>query len=524
MHTTDLPRIATAQPFRRLRLILGDQLNARHSWFRAPAEQADTLYVLMEIRSETDYAWHHAQKVLGIFAAMRAFAQALATAGMAVHYLRLGDEDNHHSFAANLATLLARHQISTLEWQQPDEWRVAQHLNEFAAQSGLPYQVVDSEHFLAEQAQISQQFAQKIPRMEFFYRAMRRQYQLLLTPEGEPLGGQWNFDADNRQRWPGNPPAPSWPQPRHDLRELWQEINAAGVRTLGAPQADAFNWPLSRREAQDWLRHFIAHALPHFGAYQDAMSQASPTLFHAGLSFALNIKLLHPLEVIQAAIAAYEHGAVSLPTVEGFVRQILGWREFVRGVYWARMPGYRALNVLQHQRPLPRWYWDGQTKMACLRHAIGQSLSMAYAHHIQRLMVTGNFALLAGIDPDQVDAWYLGIYIDAFEWVELPNTRGMSQYADGGLLGSKPYAGSASYIGKMSDYCKGCAYQPKLRHGEMACPFNSLYWHFHARHAEGLARNPRLAMSYRSWEKLGAQEQAATLAQAERYLAQLDDL
>lgn len=520
----ELPRVSPDQTFRRLRLILGDQLNARHSWYRAPATQGDTLYVLMEVRSETDYVWHHAQKVLGIFSAMRRFARALTQSGLAVHYILLGEADNQHRFAANLATLIDRHQISELQWQQPDEWRVAEHLRQFAADCGVAHQVVDSEHFLADQAQISQQFAQKIPRMEFFYRAMRRQYQILLDADGEPLGEQWNFDADNRQRWPGNPPAPAWPQPRHDLRALWAEIVATGVHTIGEPQADTFNWPLSRREAQGWLQHFITHALPHFGAYQDAMSCASPTLFHAGLSFALNIKLLHPMEVIQAALAAFEAGAVKLATVEGFVRQILGWREFVRGVYWARMPGYRTLNALGHQRALPRWYWDGQTKMACLQHAIGQSLSMAYAHHIQRLMVTGNFALLAGIDPDQVDAWYLGIYIDAFEWVELPNTRGMSQYADGGLLGSKPYAGSASYIGKMSDYCKGCAYQPKLRHGTMACPFNSLYWHFHHRHAERLARNPRLAMSYRSWAKLAPAEQEATLAQAELYLAQLDDL
>ncbi|WP_373975933.1 cryptochrome/photolyase family protein [Chitinibacter sp. SCUT-21] len=524
MNAAKLPQAPAGQSFRRLRLILGDQLNARHSWLRDASEQADTLYVLMEIRSETDYVWHHAQKVLGIFAAMRGFACALAQAGFVVHYISLGAAENRQSFAANLSALMQRHQITELAWQQPDEWRVAQHLREFAATCGVQHQIVDSEHFLADQAQISTQFAQKIPRMEFFYRAMRRQYQILLDAAGQPLGGQWNFDADNRQRWPGNPPAPSWPQPQHDLRALWDEIVAAGVTTLGEPQAAAFNWPLSRREAQAWLQHFIVHALPHFGAYQDAMSRASPTLFHAGLSFALNLKLLHPMEVIQAALAAYQQGAVSLATVEGFVRQILGWREFVRGVYWARMPEYRQLNVLSHQRDLPAWYWTGQTNMACLQHAISQSLSLSYAHHIQRLMVTGNFALLAGIDPDQVDAWYLGIYIDAFEWVELPNTRGMSQYADGGLLGSKPYAGSASYISKMSDYCKGCAYQPKLRHGEMACPLNSLYWHFHHRHADRLARNPRLAMTYRSWGKLSTAEQAATLAQAEIYLAKLDAL
>jgi deoxyribodipyrimidine photolyase-related protein len=309
-----------------------------------------------------------------------------------------------------------------------------------------------------------------------------------------------------------------------NLAALWQEIQSCKVKTLGNPQAENFPWPITRSQAKAWLKHFVANALPNFGEFQDAMSTASATLFHAGISFALNIKLLHPLEVIQAAIKEFNEGRVSIATTEGFVRQILGWREFVRAVYWARMPNYAQLNVLRHERPLPRWYWDGDTKMNCLQHAIGQSLDGAYAHHIQRLMITGNFALLAGCAPDAVDAWYLGIYIDAFEWVEMPNTRGMSQYADGGILGSKPYAGSASYIHKMSDYCQNCHYQHKLRHGEKACPFNSLYWHFHARHAERLAKNPRIGMTYRLWEKMSLQEREQTLAQAEIYLAKIDDL
>ena len=234
--------------------------------------------------------------------------------------------------------------------------------------------------------------------------------------------------------------------------------------------------------------------------------------------------MLHPLKVIRAAFKEFNAGRVSIETVEGFVRQILGWREFVRGVYWARMPGYAQMNALQHERPLPSWYWSSETKMNCVKHAIRHSLDHAYAHHIQRLMVTGNFALLAGCSPREVDAWYLGIYIDAFEWVEMPNTRGMSQYADGGIVGSKPYAGSASYINKMSDYCKNCHYQHKLRHGENACPFNSLYWHFHARHAERLSPNPRMGMTYKLWQKMSTTERDNTLAQAEIYLMNIDDL
>ena len=508
-----------------LRLILGDQLNIQHSWFsQAERARSDVLYVLMELRSETDYARHHAQKVLGIFAAMRGFASALQAAGCRVRYIRINNSENQQNFISNLKQLIQTEQITQLERQQADEYRLESLFLAAEAQLGISIKVVDSEHFLADRAVISAQFRQKIPRMEFFYRALRKQYQILLDVDGQPVGGQWNFDHDNRKRRNGQPAAPAWPNYAADLSALWQDITAAGVKTIGQAQANAFPWPITRTQAKDALAKFIQNALPHFGAYQDAMSTASPTLFHAGLSFALNLKLLHPLEVIQAALQEYEAGRVSLSTVEGFVRQILGWREFVRGVYWARMPEYGQLNALDHQRQLPRWYWDGQTKMNCAQHAIKQSLELGYAHHIQRLMVTGNFALLAGIDPDEVDAWYLGIYVDAFEWVEMPNTRGMSQYADGGLLGSKPYAGSASYINKMSDYCKGCHYDAKQRHGESACPFNSLYWHFHHRHAARLGKNPRLGMTYQTLNKMSETERAATLAQAERYLAQLDQL
>ncbi len=505
-----------------LRLILGDQLNAGHSWLRERRD--DVIYLLMEVRSETDYVRHHAQKVLAIFAAMRGFAAALQAAGHHVHYLRIGDPHNRQSLAANLAQVATELGIQRIERIEADEYRVEQALDQAIAALGLPSQTVSAEHFLLERREIAAQFASKVPRMATFYRAMRLRFRLLLDAAGEPVGGQWSYDADNREKWPGTPAAPAWPNPRHDLRALWAEIQAAGVQTLGEPSAEAFPWPLSRREARLWLAHFIEHALPHFGRFQDALSRESRTLFHSGLSFALNVKLLHPLEVIQAALAAFEAGKVPLADIEGFVRQILGWREFVRGVYWARMPGYAQLNALNAQRPLPSWYWSGDTQMACLQQAIRQSLDSAYAHHIQRLMVTGNFALLAGCAPDEVDAWYLGIYIDAFEWVELPNTRGMSQFADGGLLGSKPYCGSASYMQRQGDYCRGCHYDAKRRHGERACPLNSLYWHFHLRHADSLGRNPRLAMPYKAWSRMDETERSATLAQAEHYLARLDTL
>ena len=506
----------------RLRLILGDQLNARHSWFRHVDDEV--IYVLMEVRSETDYVRHHAQKVLGIFAAMRRFAHALTHAGHRVEYVRIGEARNRQDFASNLAWLIEQFKVTQVERMEADEWRVEQALDHAFDASGLPHMVASAEHFLLDRKEVSERFAQRVPRMEFFYRDLRRRHSILLEPDGEPRGGRWNFDAQNRDRWPGDPPAPAWPWRQHDLKALWAEIQAAGVTTLGEPAADAFGWPLTRHEAKMWLADFVAQRLIHFGQFQDALSEQSATLFHAGLSFALNLKMLHPREVIDAALGAFERGEADLAATEGFVRQILGWREYVRAIYWASMPDYASVNVLEARRPLPVWYWTADTKMACLRAAITQSLQLGYAHHIQRLMVTGNFALLAGCDPDEVDRWYLGIYVDAFEWVELPNTRGMSQFADGGVVGSKPYAASAAYINRQSDHCKGCHYKHTLRHGTEACPLNSLYWHFHVRHRDALGRNPRLAMPYRNWDRMDLAERSATLAQAEVYLANMDEL
>lgn len=506
----------------RLRLILGDQLNAAHPWFRRP--DPDAVLVMMEVRSETDYVMHHAQKVLAIFAAMRRFAAALSAAGHRVHYLRIADPDNRQSFLANLEMLAARYRANRFERIEADEWRVEQLLDDAGARLGLPTAVVAADHFLCPRAEIAGTFAARVPRLEFFYRDMRRRHRILLDEQGKPTGGRWNFDAENRARWPGEPPAPAWPWEATDLTALWQEILAAGVRTIGEPAAGALAWPLSRAQARRGLQTFVEQVLPCFGRFQDAMSLGSPLLFHSALSFALNTKMLHPREVIDAALQAFEAGRIDIAACEGFVRQILGWREYVRGVYWGRMPEYASSNALDARRPLPRWYWSGDTGMACLRAAIGQSLRLAYAHHIQRLMLTGNFALLAGCDPREVDAWYLGIYIDAFEWVEMPNTRGMSLYADGGLVASKPYAASASYIGRQSDYCKACRYDSGRRHGVNACPFNALYWDFLLRHEAHFADNPRMAMPYRAWQRMDEGERRATLTYARHLLDGLDVL
>ncbi|MBN8488811.1 MAG: cryptochrome/photolyase family protein, partial [Burkholderiales bacterium] len=350
--------------------------------------------------------------------------------------------------------------------------------------------------------------------MERFYRQMRTRHDVLMAG-GKPLGGRWNFDHDNRKPWPGLPREPADPRVRHDHSALWQRIKATDVKHFGNPAADRLAWPLNRAEALAQLEDFVAEALPHFGDFQDALSSRAWRLFHSLLSFALNTKMLGPREVVQRVEAAHAKGEVPLAAAEGFIRQIIGWREYVRGVYWAHMPGYVDHNVFGHHTPLPAWFWTGKTRMRCLAHSIGQSLEHAYAHHIQRLMVIGNFALLAGLAPAEVHRWYLGIYIDAFEWVELPNTLGMSQYADGGLMASKPYVATGRYIQRMGGGCAGCRYDPGQRVGERACPYTTLYWDFLMRHEAMLARQPRMALHVRNLVRLGADERQAVRARAD---------
>ena len=506
-----------------LRLVLGDQLNPLHSWFAQV--RPDVVYVLMEVRSETDYVRHHAQKVLGIFAAMRDLAAQLKAAGHRVRHVAIDHPSNRQSLTANLDALIAHYGAGAVQYQAPDEWRLDQQLREWAAACPVPVTMVDSEHFLTERDEAARWFASKKTwLMESFYRQQRKKHRVLMTADGKPEGGQWNFDADNRKPWPGTPAAPADTRPCHDHSALWQSIEAAGVQTLGQPQASAFRWPLNRQEALQQLDHFIDHALPHFGDFQDALTSQHWHLFHSLLSFALNTKMLHPREVVQRAEAAWREGHAPLHAAEGFIRQILGWREYVRGVYWAHMPGYTEANALAHTRPLPEWFWTGNTRMACLASAIGQSLEHAYAHHIQRLMVIGNFALLAGLDATALHRWYLGIYIDAFEWVEAPNTLGMSQWADGGQLATKPYVSSAAYLQRMGDHCKGCAYNPKARTGDDACPFNALYWDFFDRHRAHFQHNPRLGVVYHQLSRMSGEALTALQEQSARTLARLSDL
>ena len=380
-----------------LKLILGDQLNPLHSWFQA--SDPEVVYLMLEMRQETDYVLHHAQKILAIFAGMRDFARALKAGGHRVHYLAIDDPANRQSLPANLDWLIAHYDATALKYQAPDEWRLDTQLAAYGAAQTIPCGMVDSEHFYTARTDCAELFAgRRTWLMENFYRDMRKRHKVLM--EGaKPVGGKWNYDHENRGTWKGVPAEPLDFRPVHDHSALWDTIVAAGVKSFGQPHAQALTWPLNRAEALLQLDAFVVHALPHFGAFQDAMSATAPRLFHSLLSFAMNTKMISPAEVVRTVETAWREQGVPLEAAEGFIRQILGWREYIRGVYWARMPDYAERNVFDHQTPLPDWFWTGQTKMRCLSNAIGDSLENAHAHHIQRLMIIGNFSLLAGLQP-----------------------------------------------------------------------------------------------------------------------------
>jgi len=507
-----------------IRLIFGDQLNAKHSWFSAI--NPNVLYVMMEVRQETDYAPHHIQKVLGIFLAMRTFAQQLTALGHNLKYFKLDDNDNQQSVTTNLHQLLLQKKATQFHYLIPDEYRVATYMQSFCISLSIPTEVLSTEHFMSEPKEFADLFeGKKTFIMDSFYRFMRRKHDILIE-NNKPLFGKWSFDGDNRKKLPKNTPIPAPLLFHKDVSDLVKLISNHGVKTIGTVAADNFIWPTSNDEAQQLLDYFCKNLLVHFGTYQDAMAVNQWSIFHSRLSFAMNLKLISPHQVIHQAVQHWKinQSTIDYHQIEGFVRQILGWREYMRGLYWTQMPAFASLNFFEHQNPLPQWFWSGETKMTCLSQSIKQSLTYSYAHHIQRLMVTGNFALLAGVHPDEVDQWYLGIYIDAFEWVEITNTRGMSQYADGGLTGTKPYISSASYIDKMSDYCSNCYYDKKEKIGSKACPFNSLYWNFIDNHRAKLSSNPRMTMMYAVWDKMDANTQSAILTKAQIYLSKIDEL
>ncbi len=501
-----------------LRIILGDQLNARHSWFKT--KNNDTLYVIAEMHQEANYVKHHGQKICAFFKAMEKFAHALNGAGHSALHLTLDDTKPYGDFIELATHLCQKYSITELQYQQPDEYRLSQQLTKLHNIKNVTTTIADTEHFLLNQTDADKWIKKdKHNTMEAFYRKMRKRYNLLMDGD-KPLGGKWNYDQNNRQKLKPDD-LKDIPKPltfAEDVSDIIIRLNKHNIAYIGNV-TEHLIWPTSRKESLTLLAHFCEVCFPLFGTFQDAMTENHKhqwSLYHSRISFSLNSKMLHPKEVINTAIDAFNQNKnIDIAQVEGFVRQILGWREYIRAVYWVNMPSYAQKNALEANNPLPEYFWDGKTKMNCMKHAIDQSLDTAYAHHIQRLMVTGNFSLIAGINPDEVDAWYLGIYIDAIEWVEMPNTRGMSLYADGGLVATKPYASSGNYINKMSDYCKSCHYKVQKKETDDACPFNSLYWGFLHKNRTKLVSNPRISMMLANFEKQDKAKQDATLKRSQ---------
>lgn len=503
-----------------LRLILGDQLSHSISALNDMDAKTDII-LLAEVMEEASYVHHHKKKIVYLFSAMRAFAKELRAKGLKVDYICLDDAENGGSFSAEVERAILRHNPQRLVMTEPGEYRVMEMMRGWKKDFSIPVEIRSDDRFIATRAEFARWAeGRKNLRMEFFYREMRRKTGILMNGD-EPEGGQWNYDHDNRKAIPDNvkvPDRPSFP-PSDETKKVIALVKERFSHHFG--DIEPFDAPVTRNDALKIMAHFIAECLPRFGDYQDAMKQGEPFLFHSLLSAAINCGLLLPLEVVKAAEAAYRKGDAPLNAVEGFIRQIIGWREYVRGIYWLKMPHYKALNHLGAKRKLPDFYYTGETKLNCLRQAIMETKVNAYAHHIQRLMVTGNFALIAGLDPDAVNRWYLEVYWDAYEWVELPNTHGMVLFADGGYLASKPYAASGNYINKMSDYCKGCSYDVAKKNGPKACPLNYLYWNFMEENRDKLKGNPRLSRVYSTYDRMSNDKKDAIKDDAARFLKSL---
>ncbi|NVK39897.1 MAG: cryptochrome/photolyase family protein [Oceanospirillaceae bacterium] len=508
----------------RIGLILGDQLSHSLATLRVLDPAHDRL-LLAEVWDEATYVKHHKQKIALIFSAMRHFAAELRALGWQVDYHHFDPDSEVRSLGAVLQQQIDHHGAAEVILTRCGEYRLQREIdNDWPDRFGVPVRVYEDDRFVCSSAEFAVWAeGRRQLRMEFFYRDMRRKTGLLME-NGAPVGGQWNFDTDNRKPYAGEPPLPPSLELERDRidNDVLALVEAHFANHPG--HLDRFRWGTTRAQAQAVLEHFIEHRLPWFGDYQDAMVYGEDFLFHSLLSPYINCGLLTPLEVCEAAERAYWRGDAPLNAVEGFIRQIIGWREYVRGIYWLRMPQYAQENRLGNERALPAMYWHGESRMACMRECFRNTFDHAYAHHIQRLMVTGNFALLAGIRPQDICDWYLMVYADAFDWVELPNTLGMVMHADGGYLGSKPYAASGNYINRMSDYCRHCEYNVRSATDADSCPFNSLYWHFVERHREQFRVNPRMRMIYRSYDRMAEAKKAALQQRAEWLLANLDEL
>ena len=501
----------------RLVLVLGDQLSHVLSSIRM-AEKGRDVVVMAEVMDEATYVPHHPKKIALVLAAMRKFASALKHEGWTVAYTKLDDEANTGSITGELVRRASEFDADEIIATIPGEWRLIDALNDLP----LVVRQLPDDRFVTSPKEFADWAeGRKELRMEWFYRQVRRKTGLLME-DGEPVGGKWNYDSENRKPAPQDTrsPEPLTFEPDAAVTDVLDLVEKRFAENFG--ELHPFGFATDRKQALAVLDHFISCGLPRFGDYQDAMIAGEPWLWHAIISPYLNIGLLNPVEVCRRAEEAFRAGAAPLNAVEGFIRQIIGWREYVRGIYFLEGPDYTSRNALDHDRPLPALFWGGETHMRCLGEVVGQTRDHAYAHHIQRLMITGNFALLAGLDPGAVHQWYLSVYADAFEWVEAPNTIGMSQFADGGLVASKPYVSSGNYISKMSDYCSGCHYDVKAKTGERACPFNLLYWHFIERNRERLQNNPRMSVIYRGWDKRDADQRDEILTDATAWLDRME--
>ncbi len=513
--TAPAPSPAARAPVRHLVIVLGDQLDINATALDGFDPAHDCIW-MAEVAQESEHVWSAKQRTTVFLSAMRHFADALRAQSWPLHYVTLDAPDNVGTLAGELAKAIATFRPQTLVMTAPGDWRVLQDLRSAALAAQVPLDLRDDLHFFSTVRDFAAHAkGRKQLRLEYWYRELRQKTGILMDGKA-PVGGQWNFDAENRASFgakgPGTLPPPTRFAPDATTQAVIALVN---TRFASHPGSLAeFGWPVTRAQALLALNAFITERLPFFGEHQDAMWEGEVWLYHAHLACAVNLKLLGAREVVAAAEAAYRAGAAPLAAVEGFIRQILGWREYVRGIYWTQMPDYLERNALGASADLPAFYWTGDTDMACLRDAVAQTLRHGYAHHIQRLMVTGLYALLSGVRPQEVHRWYLAVYVDAVEWVELPNTLGMSQFADGGVLASKPYAASGKYIQRMSNHCKGCRYDPALSVGASACPFTTLYWDFLLRHEPMLSANPRMGMQVKNLARLSADQRSAIVAQA----------
>ncbi len=503
-------------------LILGDQLDLQSAAIRDFDRQTDEI-IMVESSNEAQYVWSHKAKIALFLSAMRHFAQALREQNYPLTYI----QESPLTIVEVLRQEIIRKKVTHLVCVEPGEWRVRKALEALALDLHIQLEIRDDTHFYCTPQEFKTWVANKKElRLEYFYRLMRKTHQVLVNGDGNPEGGQWNFDQDNRKSYPKKGPGLIDAPAAFAVDAITQEVlDYVELTYPDHPGSLAqFNWPVTREQAIDALEYFVEHRLRNFGVYQDAMWTNTPFGWHSILSSALNLKLLNPREVIASVLQAWKKYSLELSSIEGFIRQILGWREFVRGMYYLDMPQMALDNFYDHQRALPTWYWTGQTEMACMKDTISQTMEYGYAHHIQRLMVTGNFALLAEILPSAVCEWYLAVYVDAIEWVELPNTAGMALFANGGRFTSKPYIASGAYIKRMSNYCGDCKYKPEVRYGESACPITNLYWNFLINHRGQFEASPRTRLMTANLKKISDSDQAAIQVHAKHILNHLDDL